>query len=132
MITAADLQRAPAPYEVPVEGNGRPMKSMEKAIAQAMSSSLSMPTFHVTSHIRLETLMAAAKQAGVSVTVAIARACALAMQEDPKMNWCEQPDDRLVERSQADIGIAVTADDGELIATCNALAYRTGKPIPFL
>ena len=115
VITAADIQRAPAPYEVQVEGNGRPMKSMEKAIAHAMMSSLAMPTFRATSHIQLETLMGAAKQAGVSVTVAVARACALAMLEHPKMNWCYQPDDRLVERSQVDIGVAVTADDGGLV-----------------
>ena len=115
VITAADIQRAPAPYEVPVEGNGRPMKSMEKAISRAMMSSLSMPTFRVTSHIHLETLITAAKQAGVSVTVAVARACALAMQEHPKMNWCYQPDDRLVERKQVDIGMAVAADDGGLV-----------------
>ena len=35
-------------------------------------------------------------------------------------------------RKTASYDITVTADDGELIATCNALAYRTGKPIPFL
>ncbi len=28
--------------------------------------------------------------------------------------------------------IRVTDNDGRLIATCQALAYRTGKPIPFL
>ena len=28
--------------------------------------------------------------------------------------------------------IRVTAPDERLIATCQALAYRTGKPIPFL
>lgn len=28
--------------------------------------------------------------------------------------------------------IKVTEPDGRLIATCQALAYRTGKPIPFL
>ena len=28
--------------------------------------------------------------------------------------------------------IKVTDQDGSLIATCQALAYRTGKPIPFL
>lgn len=114
-ITAADIQRAPAPYEVPVPGNGRPMKSMEKAIAQAMSYSIVMPTFHVTYHIRLAALIGAAKQAGVSVTVAIARACALAMKENPKINWCYQPDNRLVEREQVDIGMAVAADDGGLV-----------------
>jgi dihydrolipoamide dehydrogenase len=114
-ITAADIQRAPAPYEVAVPGDGRPMKSMEKAIAQAMSYSIVMPTFHVTFHIRLAALIGAARQAGVSVTVAIARACALAMKENPKLNWCYQPDNRLVERGQVDIGMAVAADDGGLV-----------------
>ena len=37
VVTAADIQRAPAPFEVAVPGNGRPMKSMEKAIARAMA-----------------------------------------------------------------------------------------------
>jgi dihydrolipoamide dehydrogenase len=115
VITATDIQRAPAPYEVAVPGNGRPMKSMEKAIARAMASSISMPTFRVTAHIHLEALMSAAKQAGISVTVAIARSCALAMQQHPKMNWCYQPDDKLVEREQVDIGMAVAADDGGLV-----------------
>jgi dihydrolipoamide dehydrogenase len=115
VITAADIQRAPAPYEVEVPGKGRPMKSMEKAIAEAMSFSIVMPTFHVTSHIRLDALMAAARQGGVSVTVAIARACALAMREHPKLNWCYQPKNRLIEREQVDIGMAVAADDGGLV-----------------
>ena len=115
VITAADIQHAPAPFEVAVPGDGRPMRSMEKAIARAMSASLSMPTFRVSSHIHLQTLMTAAKQHGVSVTVAIARACALAMKEHPKINWCYQPDDKLIEREQVDIGMAVAADDGGLV-----------------
>lgn len=32
----------------------------------------------------------------------------------------------------ASYDIRVSAEDGNLIATCSALAYRTGKPIPFL
>jgi dihydrolipoamide dehydrogenase len=115
VVTAADVQRAPAPFEVAVPGNGRPMKSMEKAISRAMASSISMPTFRVTSHIHLEGLMNAAKAAGVSVTVAIARACGLAIAQHPKINWCYQPDDKLIERSQVDIGMAVAADDGGLV-----------------
>ncbi|NNJ94279.1 MAG: FAD-dependent oxidoreductase [Halobacteria archaeon] len=115
VITAADVTRAPAPFEVAVPGDGRPMKSMEKAIARAMASSISMPTFRVTSHIRLEVLMAAAKSAGVSVTVAVAKACALAISKHPKMNWCYQPDDKLIEREQVDIGMAVAADDSGLV-----------------
>jgi dihydrolipoamide dehydrogenase len=115
VVTAADVQRAPAPFEVAVPGNGRPMKSMEKAISRAMASSISMPTFRVTSHIHLEGLISAAKAAGVSVTVAIAKACGLAIARHPKMNWCYQPDDKLIERSQIDIGMAVAADDGGLV-----------------
>jgi dihydrolipoamide dehydrogenase len=115
VVTAADVQRAPAPFEVAVPGNGRPMKSMEKAISRAMASSISMPTFRVTSHIHLDGLMNAAKAAGVSVTVAIAKACGLAIARNPKMNWCYQPDDKLIERSQVDIGMAVAADDGGLV-----------------
>jgi dihydrolipoamide dehydrogenase len=115
VVTANDIQRAPAPFEVAVPGDGRPMKSMEKAISKAMAASISMPTFRVTTHIHLESLMAAAKSAGISVTVAIARACGLAMLQHPKMNWCYQPDNKLIERSQADIGMAVAADDGGLV-----------------
>ena len=115
VVTATDIQRAPAPFEVAVPGNGRPMKSMEKAISRAMASSISMPTFRVTSHIRLDPLIAASRSAGVSVTVAVAKACGLAMLQHPKMNWCYQPDDKLIERSQADIGMAVAADDGGLV-----------------
>jgi dihydrolipoamide dehydrogenase len=115
VVTASDVQRAPAPFEVAVAGNGRPMKSMEKAISRAMASSISMPTFRVTAHLHLEGLMNAAKAAGVSVTVAIAKACGLAIAKHPKMNWCYQPDDKLIERSQVDIGMAVAADDGGLV-----------------
>jgi len=34
-------------------------------------------------------------------------------------------------RRTATYDISVTSGDGELIATCQALAYRTGKPVPF-
>jgi dihydrolipoamide dehydrogenase len=115
VVVAKDIQRAPAPFEVAVPGDGRAMKSMEKAISRAMASSISMPTFRMTTHVHLEYLMSAAKSAGVSVTVAIAKACGLAMRQHPKMNWCYQPDDKLIERSQVDIGMAVAADDGGLV-----------------
>ena len=35
-------------------------------------------------------------------------------------------------RKTASYAIQVTGSDEQLIATCQALAYRTGKPIPFL
>ncbi|MCW9059005.1 MAG: FAD-dependent oxidoreductase [Gammaproteobacteria bacterium] len=101
--------------EVDVPGNGRPMNKLEAAISQAMTDSLTMPTFRVTAHIRLGALIKAAKAQGVSVTVAIAKACALAMAKYPKMNWCYQPKNKLVERSNVDVGMAVAADGGGLV-----------------
>lgn len=35
-------------------------------------------------------------------------------------------------RKTANYAINVTNSNGDLIATCQALAYRTGKPIPFV
>ncbi|HHH45140.1 MAG TPA: pyruvate dehydrogenase [Gammaproteobacteria bacterium] len=123
VIVAADVQSAqssaaPAAAgfpQVDVPGDGRAMNKLEKAISDAMTGSLGMPTFHVTTHIRLTALIKASKAQGSSVTVTIAKACALAMQQFPKMNWCYQPQDRLVERSNVDVGMAVSADGGGLV-----------------
>ncbi|MEJ5211230.1 MAG: FAD-dependent oxidoreductase, partial [Burkholderiales bacterium] len=94
---------------------GRPMTSMEKAVAHAMTASLTLPTFHATMNIDTTRLIAAAKAKGVSVTVAIAKACSVAMQNHPRMNWAYQPVDKIVERSNHDFGIAVKSDDGGLV-----------------
>ena len=124
-ITGADVQGArAAPAAAPavagfpqvdVPGQGRPMNKLEKAISDAMTASLTMPTFHVTSYIRLGALIKASKAKGASVTVTIAKACALAMQKHPKMNWCYKPVDQLIERGNVDIGMAVAADGGGLV-----------------
>ncbi len=129
-ITGSDVQRAyerggaraaPAPAaavpvpEVQVAGEGRPMTALERAISHNMTASLTMPTFHVTVHARPEALLRAAKQNGVSVTVTIAKACAVAMAAQPRINWAYQPVDKIVERSHVDIGMAVAADDGGLV-----------------
>lgn len=101
--------------EVQVPGHGRAMSSMERAVSQSMTAALTMPTFHVTLNARPEALIKAAKNKGVSVTVAIAKACALAMKKHPTMNWAYQPVDKLVERDFVDIGMAVSADGGGLV-----------------
>ena len=101
--------------EPTVAGNGRAMTNIEKMIANSMSESLSMPTFHVTQNAYPDGLIRAAKKAGVSITVAIAKACALAMQQTPSMNWAYQPKDKLVEHESVDIGMAVSSSDGGLV-----------------
>jgi dihydrolipoamide dehydrogenase len=122
VIIASDVQAAQPSVQavagfpqVDVPGNGRAMNKLEKAISDAMTASLGMPTFRVTTPIKLGALIKASKAQGASVTVTIARACALAMQQFPKMNWCYQPRDKLVERSNVDIGMAVSADGGGLV-----------------
>jgi len=130
IIVAADVRRAQplqrpsvvaeqtpahAMPEVQVPGHGRAMTAMERAVSHSMTASLTMPTFRVTVDARPEALIRAAKQKGVSVTVAIAKACALAMKKHPTINWCYQPVDKLVERDAVDIGMAVAAEGGGLV-----------------
>jgi dihydrolipoamide dehydrogenase len=123
VIIAADVARArPSMKEVAhslpqvdVPGEGRNMTSMEKAVSHAMTASLTLPTFNATMNIDLSKLVAAAKARDVSVTVAIAKACSVAMQNWPRMNWAYQPVDKLVERVEHNFGVAVKSDDGGLV-----------------
>ncbi len=129
-ITADDVRRA-QPVQRPtqvaeqipahvlphiqVPGEGRAMSAMEKAVSASMTASLTMPTFHVTINAQPGALIKAAKKKGVSVTVAIAKACAEAIKKHPSVNWAYQPVDKLVERANVDIGMAVTAEGGGLV-----------------
>ncbi|MBT9566958.1 MAG: FAD-dependent oxidoreductase [Thiobacillus sp.] len=123
VIVAADVARArPSMAEVAhslpqvdVPGQGRAMTSMEKAVSHAMAASLTLPTFNVTVNIDTSKLTAAAKANKVSVTVAIAKACSVAMAKFPRMNWAYQPVDKLVERANHDFGVAVMSNDGGLV-----------------
>jgi len=127
IIQAADVQRAAGSasvatqmtgagiHQVDVPGVGRPMNAMEKAISHSMSSSLSIPGFRVTVDAQPTKLIAAAKKSGVSVTVAIAKACALAMKSHPSMNWAYKPVDQIIERDNVDIGMAVSVEGGLVV-----------------
>ncbi|MGD8999869.1 MAG: FAD-dependent oxidoreductase [Granulosicoccaceae bacterium] len=101
--------------EIQVPGHGRDMNAMEKAVSHSMTASLTMPTFRVAINAKPGALIKAAKANGVSVTVAIAKACAIAMEKHPSMNWAYQPVDKIVERTNVDIGMAVSADGGGLV-----------------
>ena len=100
---------------VEVPGIGRTMTSMEKAVCHAMTASLTLPTFDVTFNIQPAKLIAAAKVRKVSVTVAIAKACSQAMLQHPMMNNCYQPIDKIIERTDHNFGVAVSADGGGLV-----------------
>jgi len=124
VIQAADVQQAASSGaatavaglpQVDVPGVGRPMNAMEKAIAQSMSSSIGIPDFRVTVDAQPVKLIAAAKKAGISVTVAIAKACALSMKAHPSMNWAYKPGDQIIERDNVDIGMAVSVEGGLVV-----------------
>ncbi len=100
-------------YQVP--GVGRPMDAMEKAVAHNMEYSVSMPLFRVTVNVQPDRLIAAAKQAGYSLTVMLAKAAALAIRQFPRVNAVYQHEDRIVERDQIDIGLAVETEGMGLV-----------------
>ena len=100
-------------YQVP--GIGRPMDAMEKAVAHSMEYSLSMPLFRVTVRINPERLAVASKKAGYSLTVALAKAAGLAIQQFPIVNAVYQHEDRIVERNQIDVGLAVETEGMGLV-----------------
>jgi dihydrolipoamide dehydrogenase len=100
-------------YQVP--GVGRPMDAMEKAVTHNMEYSLSMPLFRVTVNIDPTSLKQASKAKGFSLTVTMAKATGLAIQDFPRINAVYQHEDRIVEREQVDVGLAVKTEGMGLV-----------------
>jgi len=114
-VLASDVPKALTRRIFQVPGIGRPMDGMEKAVAHNMEYSLSMPLFRVTINVAPERLAAASKRSGYSLTVALAKAAALAIERHPKVNWVYQHEDHILEREQVDIGLAVETEGMGLV-----------------
>ena len=67
-------------------------------------------------------------------TIAVALNVNVTYVSSPQAGRCLRAEARQVSRTKktASFDIKVSEKDGPLIATCQALAYHTGKPIPFL
>jgi len=67
-------------------------------------------------------------------TIAVALNVNVTYVSSPQAGTCLRAEARQVSRTKktASFDIKVSEKDGSLIATCQALAYHTGKPIPFL
>ena len=119
IIVAADVLNAEVQtatrrlYQVP--GVGRAMTAMEKAVAHNMEYSLSMPLFRVTINVDPAALITASKAKGFSLTVTLAKAAAMAIQKHPSINAVYQHEDRILEREQVDIGLAVETEGMGLV-----------------
>jgi pyruvate dehydrogenase E2 component (dihydrolipoamide acetyltransferase) len=116
-----DLRRGP-PYTIE-----RP-SMLRAAVARNMSATLDTPTFLISSRFATASLHAAAKQAGLSLTLALTRACALTVAEDPWFNhvWTRQG---LARRSRVDVGIAVDTGDGLITPVLRDAAGRPLKEL---
>ena len=114
-VLNADVQKTATKRIFQVPGEGRAMTAMEKAVSHNMEYSVSMPLFRVTVHIDPSALKTASKAKGFSLTVTLAKAAALAIEKHPSINAVYQHEDRIVEREQVDIGLAVETEGMGLV-----------------
>ncbi len=112
-----DLKAGP-PYQL--ERN----TSFREATAQAMIASLGTPTFRVTAALPLGPLIARAKAGGRSLSVLLARACALTIAEHPLFN-AAYTRDGIARRERIDIGIAVDSPAGLITPVLRDVARRS-------
>jgi pyruvate dehydrogenase E2 component (dihydrolipoamide acetyltransferase) len=111
-----DLDAGP-PYRVE-----RP-SSVREAVARNMMGSLATPTFRVTARLPLLPLTAVSKDAGMSLTLLLARACALTVKAHSLFNAVYTPNG-LALRERVDIGIAVDTPDGLIAPVIRDVAAR--------
>jgi pyruvate dehydrogenase E2 component (dihydrolipoyllysine-residue acetyltransferase) len=112
-----DLKAGP-PYQI--ERN----TSFREATAQAMIATLGTPTFRVTAALPLGALIAKAKAGGRSLSVLLARACALTIAEHPMFNAAYTPEG-IARRQRIDIGIAVDSPEGLITPVLRDVAGRS-------
>lgn len=100
-----------------------PLSSMHKAVANNMIATLSAPTFRVNARLPLAPLKALAHAQRQSLTLLLARACALCVQQHPHFN-AVYTSRALAVREQVDIGIAVDVPGGLLTPVLRDAAQR--------
>ncbi len=98
--------------------------SLREAVARNMIASAAAPMFRVTAQLPLETLVSAAKERQQSLTLLLARACALTVSAHPLFNAAYTPDG-LAQRERVDIGIAVDNGDGLITPVLRDAAARS-------
>ncbi len=112
----ADLRQGP-PYALE-----RP-STLRAAVARNMAATVQTPTFQISARLAVEPLHQAAKKAGVTLTLAMARACALTVAADPWFNhlWTAKG---VAKRERVDVGIAVDTGDGLVTPVLRDAARR--------
>lgn len=104
-----------APVEMPAGAVA--MNAMQKAVVQNMNASLTVPVFRVTYKIKtaaLDELYAKLKPKGVTMSALLAKAVALSLNKHPLLN-AAYANNAIVYRSDVNVAMAVSLDDGGLI-----------------
>ena len=114
---ASDLDAGP-PYRIAWPS------SVREAVANNMIKSLATPTFHVAAQLSVGALKKAATEGGISLTLLLARAAALAVKVNPLFNAAYTPGG-LALRQRVDVAIAVDTPDGLIAAVLRDVAERT-------
>ncbi len=112
----ADLRLGP-PYEITRPG------TLRAAVARNMSATLQTPTFRISSRLPLGPLHQKTKTKKVSLTLALSRACALTVAEDPWFNHAWTPKGLAI-RKRVDLGIAVDTGAGLITPVLRDAANR--------
>ncbi|MHB0887303.1 dihydrolipoamide acetyltransferase family protein [Acidithiobacillus sp.] len=112
----ADLRQGP-PYTLERPG------TLRAAVARNMVAAMQTPTFQISAQLPVEPLHQAARKAGITLTLAMARACAVTVAEDPWFNhvWTAKG---VAKRERVDVGIAVDTGDGLVTPVLRDAARR--------
>lgn len=97
--------------------------SLREAVARNMIASVAAPTFRITAQLPLEPLVKAAQQGQRSLTLLLARACALTIVAHPLFNAAYTPDG-LARRDRVDVAVAVDNGDGLITPVLRDAAGR--------
>ena len=97
--------------------------SAQEALARNMTASLATPVFRVTARLALAPLLAASKDTGISLTLLLARACALTVTAHSLFNTMYTPEG-FVLREQVNVAIAVDTPDGLVAPVIRDVAGR--------
>jgi pyruvate dehydrogenase E2 component (dihydrolipoamide acetyltransferase) len=98
--------------------------AFREATARAMIATLATPTFRVTAALPLGPLIAKARASGRSLSVLLARACALTIADHPLFNAVYTPEG-IAHRERIDIGIAVDSPEGLITPVLRDVAGRS-------
>jgi len=128
-VHAADVVAAALHHAAPDLKAGPPYRierntAFREATAQAMIASVGTPTFRVTAALPLGALIAKAKATGRSLSVLLARACALSIAEHSLFNAVYTPEG-IARRERIDIAIAVDSPEGLITPVLRDVAGRS-------